>query len=214
MIYKDSVKLKEKKIIWTKENVVLNTEPVLEAIIQTTSGKVLNLVNPCTDQICIEDIANGLAKECRFACQVNSFYSVAQHSVFVSHLLPKHLALTGLLHDATEGLGMRDLPTPLKKLPGFEAYRRMEACLEAAIASKWKLDWPWSLEVILADRQALLLEATHYKYPLLPVWKQYLEGIPRPSAETLDKTYLMREPWDWSEAYERFMARYEELNHV
>ena len=54
--------------------------------IATSTGKHIDFVNITPDQICIEDIARGLSNECRFAGQLESFYSVAQHSVYVSRL--------------------------------------------------------------------------------------------------------------------------------
>lgn len=53
--------------------------------IAISTGRHIDFVNITPDQICIEDIARGLSNECRFAGQLESFYSVAQHSVYVSH---------------------------------------------------------------------------------------------------------------------------------
>ena len=70
--------------------------------ISTRSGRRLYLHNPNPSQILIDDIAHGLAHQCRFNGQTNQFYSVAQHSVMVSSILPLELKLAGLLHDAAE----------------------------------------------------------------------------------------------------------------
>lgn len=68
--------------------------------IATSTGKHIDFVNITPDQICIEDIARGLSNEYRFAGQLESFYSVAQHSVYVSQIVPPEYALEALLHDA------------------------------------------------------------------------------------------------------------------
>ncbi len=77
--------------------------------IATSTGKHIDFVNITPDQICIEDIARGLSNECRFAGQLESFYSVAQHSVYVSQIVPPEYALEALLHDAAEAY-IKDIP--------------------------------------------------------------------------------------------------------
>ena len=47
----------------------------------------VNVIEPNIDEIDIEDIARGLAYTCRFGGHLPVFYSVAQHSVFVSRLI-------------------------------------------------------------------------------------------------------------------------------
>ena len=77
--------------------------------IATSTEKHIDFVNITPDQICIEDIARGLSNECRFAGQLESFYSVAQHSVYVSQIVPPEYALEALLHDAAEAY-IKDIP--------------------------------------------------------------------------------------------------------
>ena len=87
--------------------------------ISTRSGRRLYLQNPNAGQIHIDDIAHGLAHQCRFNGQTNKFYSVAQHSVMVASILPPELRLAGLLHDAAEAY-LGDSVQPLKELlPDF-----------------------------------------------------------------------------------------------
>src|SRR5262249_40410739 len=71
-------------------------------------------LQPTTAMLRIEDIAQGLAHECRFNGHVREFYSVAEHCVRVSWLVPQAFALEGLLHDASEAY-LKDVPSPLKK---------------------------------------------------------------------------------------------------
>lgn len=81
------------------------------------SGVPLDYVRPNPAHIDIVDIGLGISKECRWNGQLppDEFYSVAQHSVLVSNLLPAEAQFPGLMHDAEEAY-VRDLATPLKLL--------------------------------------------------------------------------------------------------
>ncbi len=101
--------------------------------ISTFTGKHFDFINITMDDICIEDIAQGLSNECRFAGQINQFYSVAQHSVYVSQIVPPEYALEALLHDASEAY-CKDLPSPLKAL--LPDYKVIEKGIQKAICYK------------------------------------------------------------------------------
>lgn len=68
------------------------------SFIQTFSGKHFNYLDIQQDAIEIEDIANALSNICRFAGHLPEFYSVGQHSVLTSQLVPQEFALEALLH--------------------------------------------------------------------------------------------------------------------
>jgi 5'-deoxynucleotidase YfbR-like HD superfamily hydrolase len=93
----------------------MNLELYKNFFTNTYTDKKLHFLNPRTEDICIEDIAHALSYMCRFNGHCKSFYSVAQHSIFVADMLPTRLAPYGLLHDATE-VYVTDIPRPLKKL--------------------------------------------------------------------------------------------------
>lgn len=91
----------------------------------TNSGIKFDMANPQADQICIEDIANALSKQCRFNGHCTSFYSVAQHSILVASLVDQEHKLQALLHDATKAY-IGDMVSLLKALmPEFEKYEQM-----------------------------------------------------------------------------------------
>jgi uncharacterized protein len=57
-----------------------------ELFITTISGRFITIPDPDPDNILIHDIARHLSNNCRFNGCCNKFYSLAQHSMFVSWL--------------------------------------------------------------------------------------------------------------------------------
>lgn len=125
------------------------------------------------DQIDIEDIAHGLAFQCRFNGQTSSFYSVAQHSLMVARLVPKNYYKAALLHDAAEAY-LGDVVKPLKAILGD--YGRIEAVVTSLIGQAFSVSFEDDGSIKKADWIALATE----KRDLLPnstePWS-YLEGI-------------------------------------
>lgn len=93
--------------------------PTSPLYIATYLGKHFHPAAPRIEDVHIEDIARGLAFQCRFNGQTQTFYSLAQHSLFVAALAPARLRLAALLHDAAKAY-LGDLAPPLRaRLPGF-----------------------------------------------------------------------------------------------
>jgi 5'-deoxynucleotidase YfbR-like HD superfamily hydrolase len=124
--------------------------------IQTFSGIKFHLFDPAHEDITIEDISNGLALTTRYGGQCREFYSVAQHSVYVSQQVPQEHAMAALLHDAAEAY-LGDLPRPLKHAVGMERFREAESVLEHMIDDVFDVD-SHVPEVKLADSQLLATE--------------------------------------------------------
>lgn len=79
----------------------------------TYTGKKFHYRNPFLSEICIEDIAHHLSLICRFTGACREFYSVAEHSIRVAEIVPSHLKLSALLHDAAEAY-LNDISRPVK----------------------------------------------------------------------------------------------------
>ena len=125
--------------------------------IQTYTGGRFYPLKPEISDIRLEDIAHALANTCRYTGHCSDFYSVAQHSVIVSHLVPDHCAQWGLLHDAAEAY-ISDIARPIKKLPALREYCETEHEIMIFIARKFGLPMHEPDEVKLADNKALSIE--------------------------------------------------------
>jgi uncharacterized protein len=107
--------------------------------IRTHSGIVIDILSPYPFQISIDDIAHSLSHQCRFNGHVDTFYSVAQHSVMISEMLPEKYKLAALLHDAAEAY-LGDVVRPLKHL--LPQYISIEDNMMQVIAKKFNLQYP------------------------------------------------------------------------
>jgi hypothetical protein len=151
------------------------------------------------DFIDIEDIAHGLAYQCRFNGQTNRFYSVAQHSCMVAELVPKQYKLAALLHDASEAY-LGDIVKPLKALlpnfvmiedrvtdliakkfgVSFHDYAMIKAADLAVLATEKRdlmphsrEDWSYLAGVSPVARQIVPLSPQDAKDLFLQCWREY-----------------------------------------
>ena len=123
--------------------------------IRLHSGRKFSFVDPQPEDIHIDDICHALSLNCRYIGHCSDFYSVAEHSVRVSEILPDEFKLAGLTHDFAEAY-VTDIPSPLKQyLPDFRA---IEERVEKVIAAKYNLKWPMPKEVKNADMILLTTE--------------------------------------------------------
>ena len=109
---------------------------MMEPWIETYLGNKFSYVEDTIDDINLQDIINALSFQCRFTGQCRHFYSVAEHSAYVSDLLPKHKAVWGLLHDASEAY-LSDIAKPAKIL--LKDYNKLEEFIMSRIARKFNL---------------------------------------------------------------------------
>jgi hypothetical protein len=111
--------------------------------------------DPRPEDIEILDLASGIARECRYGGQMPGWFSVAEHSLLVASVLPPHLKLQGLMHDAPEGL-IRDMTRPNKAL--LADYQALEDSVWRAVATKFGLPYELDPLVKVADDAVLLAE--------------------------------------------------------
>lgn len=163
------------------------------ALVSTWSGRRVDVFDPDPAQIHMIDIATALSRQCRYNGHTSSFYSVAQHCVLVSELVPPGDALAGLLHDAAEAY-LPDVSCLIKPhLPGFEA---LENSLLAVIFGRFGLALPLPASVLRMDARIRSDEAFHFMGDPAD-WT----GMARPIG-------LHLRAWCMEEARARFLERY------
>ncbi|MHB8565280.1 MAG: metal-dependent phosphohydrolase, partial [Acidiferrobacteraceae bacterium] len=130
--------------------------------ILTHSGRMVDLMDPQPSMIDFGDIAWALSQLCRYTGHTRYPYSVAQHSVLVSHHVPKSLEAQALMHDAQEAY-IGDLSSPLKRL--VPEYGVIEDRVAKAIAERFGLPEKLDESVKRADLQALMTERRDLMHP-------------------------------------------------
>lgn len=165
----------------------------------TASGLQFWPLDPQVADIRITDIAHALSNVCRFGGHCDPFYSVAQHSVHVSRLVPQELAMTALLHDATEAY-IGDMVRPLKQnMPQFQ---EVEDRLWAVVAAAFSLPLELDAKIKHADNVALMTERRD-----IVIWTPHVWS----TDETPDEELIR--PLAPGEARELFLKRYLCLKH-
>ncbi|MEO5362379.1 MAG: phosphohydrolase [Magnetococcus sp. DMHC-8] len=168
------------------------------AWIQTFTGLQFWPMDARPAEVEIHDIAHSLAMLCRFNGHCRRFYSVAEHAVHVSRVVPPEHARWGLLHDAAEAY-ISDMPQPIKReLPQFQA---CEERLLQVIARRFSLSPGVPSAVKQADLQLLATE----KGALMGQEPAPWEDLPAPLPLT------MIHAWGPEQAEQRFLARFAEL---
>lgn len=119
------------------------------------SGSYFDFENPEASKILIGDIAHALSHICRFTGHCARFYSVAEHCVHASRLVPPEDAFAALMHDAAEAV-LGDVSKPLKSL--LPDYKRIERRVDRAIFAQFGLPDEPPPSVKTADRQMLGIE--------------------------------------------------------
>lgn len=165
--------------------------------ISLLKGGFFDYKSPERSQYTIEDIARGLSHTARFSGQTDRVYTVAQHCVLVSKLVPFEHALEGLLHDGVEAF-MADVPSPLKRmLPG---YIELEHRAEADMCKRFGIKFPFHPSIKEADIRVFLAE----RRDMQPCVKEICYEGYEPCTNKIIA-------WDSHMSYIYFMRRFEEL---
>lgn len=169
-----------------------------------SDGRYFDLSRP-DGVVSIEVIARSLSRICRFTGHMKpeiEHYSVAQHSVLVSRLVPVKFARQGLLHDMAEAF-VGDVATPLKRM--LPDYRKIENAVEQALFLWFGLPPELDSCVKYADLVALVTE------------RRDLMATPTDdTGEWRDTTHIPAAfatiyPWTARAAEAAFLERYREL---
>lgn len=162
-------------------------EPIRQTRITTYSGRSVDPFDLKPDDITLDDAIHQLPNLCRFGGAVDTFYSVAQHSVLVASLLllehsktdstflshdelmleietAGNIARWGLVHDVHE-IVFGDIVAPIRDRVGLDAF---ELAAQKAVAAHFGITWPPPF-IDRADMHARAIE-----------WRVLRSHIPRP----------------------------------
>ncbi len=176
-------------------------KPSGRTAILTASGFVLDLAHPDATGLPVEDIARALAYQPRWCGATRLFYSVAEHSVMVSHLLPVDYAYHGLWHDCVEAIS-GDWPSPLKIHLGRDEINRKMAPLEAAFQRRFG----YRGHLAAVKNADMVAMATELRDLLPAAWMDW-GHLPPPAPEKIA-------PVGPELAFRLFMERYEALKYL
>jgi hypothetical protein len=163
---------------------------------QTFTGKLVDLSNFTEADVRLPDIAHALSILNRYTGHTVAPYSVAQHSVMVSHLCDPDDAVWGLLHDASEAY-LGDVARPLKSM--LPDYRELEHHIQRTIGKHFGLAWPIPLSVHAADSSALIAE------------KRALMAVDHDWGIKAAPVAMPINPYCWQQAKQMFESRFKEI---
>lgn len=164
------------------------------------SGFVLDLLAPDATDLPIGDIALCLSSQPRWGGAARPWYSVAEHCVMASQLVPPPLAYGALLHDCEEFLG--DWPSPVKVMLGRDYVKQRVHPVKQALRRRFGFQDELP-EIKHAD---LVCMATELRDLLPPAWMEW-GHLPAPHPERIV-------PVGPERACQLFLDRYEELKHL
>jgi len=165
------------------------------------------------NEITVYQVAHSLSSLARFTGHANringNVYTVAEHSVKVSYLVP---TLTALMHDAHESI-VNDLSKPVKVFVG-SGYNKLEDSAEAQFARIFGLERPMSPEIKEADIHMVLIEAFDLLVSQGKDWGYYEKERDEAMKLYIEQPELRAECWSPEVAYEKFMVRYMDLTET
>lgn len=188
---------------------------------ETYTGKRPVIGDMTAATVDMMDVGTSLSRMTRFLGHCKVFYSVAEHSVLVSEALEYYGASTkevfaGLMHDAKEAY-IGDMPTPVKRafaqhcIDFNSVKKQIEYNADRAICEYVGWITPEdirSMLIVSADLGALKVEANFLCVSGGRNWTYTSEPM-----EFKEEIVKQHGGWGWdtSQAYDRFMARYDLL---
>jgi hypothetical protein len=164
------------------------------------SGFVLDLLSPDATGLPITDIALCLASQPRWGGAARPWYSVAEHSVMASRLVPAEFAYAALMHDCEEFLG--DWPSPVKVMLGRDYVMKCIAPVKDALRRRFGfID-----ENPVIKYADLVCMATELRDLLPNAWIEWGHLPPPHSAKIT--------PVGPDRAYALFLERFEEVKYL
>jgi hypothetical protein len=116
----------------------LKTKIKYDDWIETYSGIRFHPIRPSLNEFVIKDVAHALSMICRYTGHCSDFYSVAQHSVYVS-MVCDEFRFEGLMHDAVEAY-ISDVNTTVKM--HLDDYRELEYDIMEVMAKRFGFSPP------------------------------------------------------------------------
>jgi uncharacterized protein len=136
--------------------------------LNTFGGRDFYPLRPSADEVSLIEIAHALGTTSRYTGHC-LFYSVAEHSVLVSHMVPEQDAMAGLMHDAPEAY-LADLSRPVKRALGrHNSYFQIEEDVWFVIAERFGISEELPKSVKEADLAICGLER-EVLHPDAPEW--------------------------------------------
>lgn len=169
------------------------TEPISDLAgsdwIQTASGRAFWPLRPRVEDVDLGDIGHALGNLCRYNGHTRAFYSVAQHCVIMSDVVPDvpGMRLAALFHDAAEAY-CSDVARPLKVHMG--RYREIEDAVQRVIHERFGIPWPLPAAIKEADLRMLSTERRDLMATPPRPWMT-CEGFP-----PYDVTITPWDPWE------------------
>lgn len=182
-------------------------------VLETVTGKLVDVVNPTPDMIDFEDIAWSLSRQSRFNGHTITLipYSVAQHSIQVAARVSTfttnvHVIMAALLHDAAEAY-ISDIPSPIKNIEGFRSHiKQIEDKITNVIFEALDVPYPTEGEwktIKDADKWCQAIEAHAFMSSRGSHW----QGLPKPDLIELQRFSTPMESTDAYFAFRQYMEQ-------
>lgn len=173
--------------------------------IETYSGKPFWPLQPRTEDVNLDDLAQALATTNRFGGHAREPISVARHSLLVADIVPSDLCVAALLHDAEEAY----LGDHLRPLKGTIVYRfnggevtatEMGVRVRRCIFQRFDIAWPSFEEWEAIEEADLTALATEARDLMASRGKDWC-AMPDPVPATITPIGWREDKKDWMQGF-------------